>query len=226
MEAGDADAFARLAHELHEQESFDDTIEFVVESVPAVVGCDYASVILARRGNNYEAGAATDPVAEKADRLQIEYAEGPAISACLEDRTLVVRDLPTDERWPRWRDGMDEFGVRSALVVRLWTSHATLGALSLYAVRPDSFGTSEVAVAEILGRHASIAFATARQEESLAEAIDARKLVGQAQGILMERYDLDDRRAFDVLRRYSQDRNIKLHEVARLLVNTRQLPPD
>ena len=66
--------------------------------------------------------------------------------------------------------------------------------------------------------------ASARNEESLTQAIDARKLIGQAQGILMERYDLDDRRAFDVLRRYSQDHNLKLNEVARLLVSTGRLP--
>jgi len=56
------------------------------------------------------------------------------------------------------------------------------------------------------------------------QAIDARKLIGQAQGILMERFDLDDERAFEVLRRYSQNTNTKLNEVARALVHTRTLP--
>jgi AmiR/NasT family two-component response regulator len=40
----------------------------------------------------------------------------------------------------------------------------------------------------------------------------------------MERYDLDDAQAFDVLRRYSQTTNTKLNEVARQLVATRKLP--
>jgi AmiR/NasT family two-component response regulator len=55
-------------------------------------------------------------------------------------------------------------------------------------------------------------------------AVDSRKLIGQAQGILMERYDLDQDRAFEVLRRYSRDSNVKLREVAQLVVDTRQLP--
>ena len=226
MDTGDAITFARLAHELHEVESFEETIELVVESTPALIGCDFAGVILARRGHRFENGAATAPLAEKADRLQIEYAEGPALDACLEVRNLVVRDLTTEERWPMWRSATEEIGVRSVLAVRLWTSHATLGALSLYCLRPDGYDAADVAVAEILGRHASIALASARQEESLSQAVDARKLIGQAQGILMERYDLDDRRAFDVLRRYSQDHNVKLNEVARLLISTRKLPRD
>jgi hypothetical protein len=89
---------------------------------------------------------------------------------------------------------------------------------------PCWFDADALAVAEVLGRHASIALAAAREEESLWQAIDARKLIGQAQGILMERFDLDDERAFEVLRRYSQNTNTKLNEVARTLVHTRTLP--
>lgn len=226
MDSQDADAFARLANELHEQDSVDETVERVVASAPALVGGDFASVMHARRGRHLEAGAATDPIAEKLDQLQIEYAEGPSLAAVLDTTTLVVPDLNVDGRWPRWSPGAAQLGVASVLVVRLWTSHATWGTLNLYAVRPGHFDAGSVGVAELLGRHASIAVASARNEESLTQAIDARKLIGQAQGILMERYDLDDRRAFAVLRRYSQDRNIKLNEVARLLVSTRRLPPD
>jgi AmiR/NasT family two-component response regulator len=54
--------------------------------------------------------------------------------------------------------------------------------------------------------------------------VDARKLVGQAMGILMERFDLDGDQAFAVLRRYSQDTNTKLRDVAQQLIDTRKLP--
>jgi AmiR/NasT family two-component response regulator len=54
--------------------------------------------------------------------------------------------------------------------------------------------------------------------------VDARKLVGQAMGILMERYDLDADRAFKVLQRYSQSTNTKLRDVAQQLIDTRRLP--
>jgi AmiR/NasT family two-component response regulator len=58
----------------------------------------------------------------------------------------------------------------------------------------------------------------------MAEAVDARKLVGQAMGILMERFDLDADRAFAVLQRYSQNGNVKLRDVAQQLIDTRKLP--
>jgi AmiR/NasT family two-component response regulator len=65
-----------------------------------------------------------------------------------------------------------------------------------------------------------------RQRENLLTALDARTLIGQAQGILMERFGIDADRAFGVLRRYSQARNVKLRVVAEELVSQRSLPPE
>lgn len=224
MEPRELDSFAELAHELHDQETLEETLEVLVESAPALVGCDGAGVLLVHKGRVSEQGPGTDVAATKADSLQLEYREGPALIAALEQRTVLSRDTLDDGRWPNWGQAVGVVGIRSALSVRLWTSQRTLGALTFYSARPDWFDQTAVGLAEIVGRHASIALATARQEESLNQAIDARKLVGQAQGILMERFELDDKRAFDVLRRYSQANNIKLTEVAELLVRTRRLP--
>jgi AmiR/NasT family two-component response regulator len=96
--------------------------------------------------------------------------------------------------------------------------------LSLYTLHPDAFTADDEAIAHILARHASVAVAAARHEETMARAVDARKLVGQAMGILMERFDLNGDQAFAVLRRYSQDTNTKLRDVAQHLIDTRKLP--
>lgn len=223
-DSSEALTFARLAHELHDQTGFEETIELLLDSAPALVGTDCASVLLVRQGRLVESGGRTSEEADKADRLQVDLGEGPAVTAVGERRTVVVREALEAHEWPHWGPLVAGLGLHSALTVRLWTSRRTLGALTFYASRPGAFDVDEVAIAEIVGRHASVALAAAREEESLSQAIDARKLVGQAQGILMERFDLDDARAFDVLRRYSQTSNTKLNEVARILVSTRSLP--
>lgn len=222
---GNADAFAQLADELHAQETFVETLDALVASAPSLVGGDAAGVLLSRRGT-YKIGPDTDGLATKADSMQIECREGPALTSISVRRDVLVHDLANDPRWPTWGPLVADIGYRSALSVRLWTPKSTLGALTFYAYRLRAFDSDAVALAEIVGRHASIALSSARQEESLVQAIDARKLVGQAQGILMERYDLDDRRAFDVLRRFSQAQNLRLNDVARILVTTRKLPAD
>ncbi len=139
-------------------------------------------------------------------------------------RTTQVTDIATDMRWPRWAAGTRDLHLGSVLAGRLWTSQSTLGASNFYASAPPWFDTDALLVAEVLGRHASIALSSARQEESLQRAIVPRTLVGQAQGIIVERFDLDRESAFEVLRRHSQNANLKLNEVARILVNSRALP--
>jgi hypothetical protein len=83
-----------------------------------------------------------------------------------------------------------------------------------------NFDTDDEAIAHILARHATVALATARHEQTMSAAVDVRKLVGQAMGILMERYGVDGDRAFAILKRYSRDTNTKLRDVAQQLIDT------
>ena len=64
-----------------------------------------------------------------------------------------------------------------------------------------------------------------RRAENLRQALITRQLIGQAQGILMERERITAEQAFDILRRASQHLNTKLREVAQELVETGERPP-
>jgi GAF domain-containing protein len=220
----DADAFARLARDLHDQPNLEKTLEKIVESAVAALGCDCAGLLMTSKDNQLLASTASDPTSEKADKLQVELHEGPGILAVADSRTCLVSDTAADMRWPRWTHGVRDLHLGSALAVRLWTSQSILGALNLYAGSPGWFDPDALAAAQTFGHHASIALASAKQEESLWQAIDARTLVGRAQGILMERFGIDDEAAFQLLRRHSQNTNTKLKEVARILISSRTLP--
>lgn len=55
----------------------------------------------------------------------------------------------------------------------------------------------------------------ARQEvDDLRVALDSRHTIGLAQGLLMARYGLTTTQSFELLRRYSQDGNVKLRSLA------------
>jgi AmiR/NasT family two-component response regulator len=58
----------------------------------------------------------------------------------------------------------------------------------------------------------------------LQAALSTREVIGQAQGILMERERISATQAFDVLRRASQHLNRKLRDVAQDLVDTGDEP--
>ena len=218
-----ADMFATLAVELHDSEGVAETVDAVVQFALQALNCSHAGVALAVRGRP-EVPAATDPMVAELFQWQMEGRTGPLVEVMNRQVPLLVRDTATEQRWPDWAAKVLSLGVRSVLDVPLTTAASSVGVLGLYSVDKDAFSTDDQAIAHILARHASVAVATARQEESMARAVDARKLVGQAMGILMERYDVDGDRAFAILRRYSQDTNTKLRDVAQQLVDTRHLP--
>lgn len=219
-----AEEFARLAISLHDAPTVDGTVEKVLEFAVNAVGADHAGVILAHRKGRLETAAATDPIVEKLVASQVDVGEGPVVTVLADRLSVIVSDTRRESRWPAWALLASQAGIRSLLSVRMYTSEAAIGALNLYALRPDAFDGDDQAVAHIFSRHASVALASARKTENLWQAVDARKRVGQAQGILMERFDLTADQAFAVLLRYSQDKNIKLRAVADRVVETRTLP--
>ncbi|WBQ03515.1 GAF and ANTAR domain-containing protein [Kribbella sp. CA-293567] len=218
-----ADAFARLALELHDAGGMEETVEAVVQFALQAESCAYAGVALRGRGGRIEIAAVTDPVVDAIYRAQIEAQDGPMVEA-IGGRTVYVCDITATDQWPWWRAIALERGVGSVLHVPMLAAGQPVGVLSLYSLEPRAFSADDEAIAHILARHASVAVATARRDATMVQAVDARKLVGQAMGILMERFDLDADQAFAVLRRYSQAHNRKLRDVAQELIGTRRLP--
>jgi GAF domain-containing protein len=219
-----AERFAQLALDLHDSDGTEETIDAVVNFALQALGCSHAGVALIVNGGRLQIPATTDPVVAEIYTFQICGGKGPLEESMREHSTVLVRDTTTDGRWPEWAGKVRELGVRSVLDVPLTTAEGTVGVLGLYSTQSDAFDSDDEAIAYILARHASIAVASSRREDDLSRAVDARKLVGQAMGILMERHNLDGDHAFAVLRRYSQDTNTKLRDVARQLIQTRKLP--
>ncbi|MEU4196929.1 GAF and ANTAR domain-containing protein [Kribbella sp. NPDC026611] len=221
-----ADVFSQLAVEMQAAAGVEETVDAVVQFALQALDCSYAGVALHAKGERPAIPAVTDAVVAEIYQFQLDSNEGPLIASMRDRATVLICDTAADQRWPQWAEKVTTLGVRSVLDVPLTLGQAssTVGVLGLYSQRPDGFSTDDEAIAQILARHASVAVAAARHEETMAAAVDARKLVGQAMGILMERFDVDGDRAFAILRRYSQDTNTKLRDVAQQLIHTRQLP--
>ena len=224
MSAPDGNDLAELALDLHEGNSLVDTVDRALVYAVKALGCTHAGVILVHEKSSVETVAATDPLVADLDRVQLESGEGPDLEIIADRTSVIVADTRHEERWPRWSQAVADSGIRSMLGTRLYTTSTTLGSLNFYDSEPGRFGPEDADVAHMLARHVAVAMDAARDAEHLWKAIDARNVIGQAQGILMERYGVDADQAFRVLHRYSQDNNLKLHVVAQRLIDTRRLP--
>ncbi len=217
---------AELGQELSaqpgEQATLGHLVGFAVRMVPR---CDFAGVSLRRPGGRVESPAVTDAVAAKVDALQYDLQEGPCLDSIWEDDTHVIDDLAHDERWPRWGPLALGLGVRAVLSVRMPAPQRVVGALNLYSGRPGPFDDDDIDAAHAIASQAGMVLWAKSEHLGLRSAMQTRHLIGMAQGILMARYGLTPDRAFEVLRRYSSQQNLKLRTVAERLVNETTADP-
>lgn len=221
---GNPDYFADLADELYSLGDATRIADGIAQTAREAVGCDAAAVSFVAAGRRIQPTASTSRAAYRAEQLQGSLGEGPGRVAAEARETVVADDLSSEERWPVWANDAVELGFRSALTVPLHERGRVFAVLQLYSGRPAAFGAEQNAIATLLARRSSVALAAVRRTDHLKQAVDARTVIGQAEGILMERYDLDADTAFSVLRRYSQQGNVKLHDVAERVVRERELP--
>jgi hypothetical protein len=200
------------------------TLQTVIEWAQKAVGSAGAGVFLLRRpGGPVETVLPTSPEVAEAHELQIALGEGPCLDVFKADSqgTCIVGDSASDIRFPAWGPAAAKADVRSAMSAVMKTTERTYGSLNVFAAEPHTFDLDDLAVLDIFSRRAARAMAIAQDHEGLTKALDSRKLIGQAQGILMERFDLDDNRAFEFLTRLSQERNTKLRPIAQWIVTNR-----
>lgn len=212
---------AEAVREMADERSISTTLERIVQTcVEAVEHCDMAGVSILEDGE-IRTVAASDETLRVIDQLQFELGEGPCFDALRTEDTIAANDLAADRRWTTWGPAMvSRVGMRSVLSCRLATRHDAIGALNLYAAAAGAFDHEDVFEGQVLAAHTSVVLAATLKEEQLHRALESRTVIGQATGRLIERFGLDADQAFAVMRRVSQNHNIKLSAVAQHLVET------
>jgi hypothetical protein len=220
-------ALRRAAGEIAAKRSIRDLhqtlAQIVLSAVQTVPHVDSGGISLTEDGTVTSRSPSSD-VITKLDELQSRLYEGPCITAIEEppeDGMVLADDLAGEDgaRWPRFAPQAVDAGFRSILSTQLTTDHGMRAALNLYAVEPRVFDTEARQIAGLFGVQASMLLYGAQAANQLQHAIDSRDIIGQAKGILMERFTVDDGEAFQMLVSSSQDTNMKLVQVAEWLQN-------
>lgn len=196
-------------------------VEIAKDGVP---GADEVSITLVRDDLPWTA-AYTGQLALDADELQYERGYGPCIEAGMSGTLLRVDDMRAEPRWPDYAAHVVPRGVLSSLSVPLPLQTEVLGAMNCYARTPGAFDDRSAEVGVELAGHIAVAVVNAMGYQGAAElaehmqaAMASRATIEQAKGIIMAQNRCDAEEAFNVLRRASQGRNVKVRDLAKDLV--------
>ncbi|VEG39120.1 Response regulator receiver and ANTAR domain protein [Mycolicibacterium flavescens] len=222
---------ARLARSLHSQKSADMDVDNLVDEVTATAvrilpNVHHAGISLVEpKSRRVRSVAATGPVPKDLDTLQEELQQGPCVDAVHEHMTVRIKDFQTEDRWVEFIGrALEATPVRSSLSIQLYTHDSEIGALNLYSERARTFTPHLEDLALAVAAHAAIGLATARRDDQFQTALASRDIIGQAKGMIMERFAVDAPAAFNLLVKLSQEKNTPLQLIAVRLVDTVHRP--
>ncbi|WP_209370638.1 GAF and ANTAR domain-containing protein [Brevibacterium renqingii] len=196
----------------------------VDKAVAFVEGAEFASLSVITKRRMIESVAPTGPLPLLMDWMQVRLGEGPSLDAVHEQRLVRVPDLSVEVRWPEFTRQARLAGVGSMLVIELFADDDVLGALSLYSSQTNAFTARSERVGLDIRTQAESDCSEERTKDQLKDALLSRDTIGQAKGILMERFKLTDEEAFLLLTKSSSLTNRKLRDIANDLTRTGALP--
>ncbi|GAA1533958.1 GAF and ANTAR domain-containing protein [Kribbella lupini] len=215
-----AGAMAEVAAAMRAPMDLDQTLRMITQSAADTVpGVVEASISLTRKDGRIETLAPTGPLAVQGDQLQYDLHEGPCLDAALGEPVVTVGDLATDPRWPSFGPKAAALGLGGHLAFQFRADPHARGALNLYSTEPYGIDDDSVHLGSLFAGQLALAMGWAKQDATMSDALATRNVIGQAVGIVMERYTLDADRAFAFLTRLSQTSNTKLRRVAVTLVD-------
>lgn len=197
-------------------------------AVELIDGVDSADVLLISGPDQFESVAATSQLAVDLDGLQQRFGQGPCMDAASGDSVVRAQDLEEDQRWPLFARAALAVGVQSILSFQLYTHSRRRGALNLLGFKPNVFDPEAEAMAAMLATHAAVVLIADDKQRQFQSALASRDMIGQAKGMIIERFDVDAVRAFELLRRVSQNTNTPVAKLAADIVargSTQGRPP-
>ena len=195
------------------------------ETVALVPGAEHAAVSIValdrRSTNRDDMQYATDDVAAALTKAQLSRGSAPLTRAPHDVSVTAFDDHPN----PDLADLARRHGVLSMMTMPLFVGARTVGVITAYSSSSAAFDAEAVATGAAVATHVALAALALSEDLSLRTALAGRDEIGQAKGILMERYRIDAAAAFDLLSRISQQDNRRLVLVASDVIATRATTP-
>jgi GAF domain-containing protein len=227
-----ADTFVLLADTMVDDYDVVDLLDQLVNACVLVLGVTAAGLLLDDQKGNLALVASSSQESRLLELFQLQNNQGPCLDCVRTGTAVTSGDLDVDrDRWPLFVPAARMAGFRSVAALPLRLRDQVIGGLNLFMVSPREVPLNDRRLAQALADVATIGILQQRSlhrshvlSEQLQNALTSRVVIEQAKGVLAERGQLTMEAAFNALRRYARDHNLKLTEVAHHVV-TASLDP-
>ncbi|OBA64486.1 hypothetical protein A5647_02095 [Mycobacterium sp. 1100029.7] len=192
--------------------------ELAGASLALIPGADCAKISIIDDGH-LRSITRTSELTASLDTAQQAAGHGPCLEAIRAKQAIRCDDLRTDTRWPRFAPCATTAGVHSVLSSPIDIPGEIGAAFTLFGFRAKAFRPDSEPVAAMLASHAAIALLHDNRERQFKAALASRDVIGQAKGMIMERFRVDALHAFAMLTAISQETNTPVRDLAARLVD-------
>lgn len=217
--------WVRLEPALRRNTSIDSYLQEAVDLTADVVELTGSCSLSAGLYGHLLTVATSDRAAWEADQVEFDTQAGPCVEALRDGQVHGVIDLASERRWPAWTAvaGLLGFVTAAGVPAEIEPGHRL--ALNLYAPEPQAFDEATLRRATLFAEElartipgAVRLFAADERASQLEQALVSRSTIDQALGVLMAQNRCTRDEAFGILRRASQNRNVKLRDVAAVII--------
>src|SRR3954470_1266863 len=214
--------FVSLADTLVDDYDVVEVLHHLVYSCVSLLDVTAAGLLLDDQRGQLALVASSSEETRLLEVFQLQNNQGPCLD-CVRNRALVTSgDLESDiARWPVFVPEALAAGFRSVTAVPLRLRNEVIGGLNMFGATPRSLSDADLRLAQALADAATIGILQQRAvhrtsvlAEQLQLALNSRVSIEQAKGVIAERHSVSMDVAFEALRRYARDNNLKLHDVA------------
>jgi hypothetical protein len=214
-------ALAQAARSLGKVRDEEEVLRILANATKlAIPEFNHIGISITERNGRIRTAAATSDTVQELDDLQYELTEGPCYDTIQGVPLVIAPRIRHDQRWPRYiPEAVNTAGLRAQLAVRIYLDdRGTVGGLNLYSTSSDEIDEASPATADLFATHVALALGRTRELNDLNAALESRKVIGQAIGMVMERHALTESAAFAYLARASSHSNVKIRDIAAQMV--------
>jgi GAF domain-containing protein len=229
-----AEVFVEVADTLVDDFDVVEFLQMLTTRSSDLLGVSTAGLLLADQRGGLHVMAASDERTSMLEIYQLQTHEGPCQDCFTHGVAIIGADLEkATERWPRFAPHAVKAGFRSVHAFPMRLREDVIGALNLFSTELGDIDPADARVVQALADVATIALLqerTVRRGEvltnQLQSALKSRVVIEQAKGALAEIWSCTTDEAFDMLRRYTRARSLRLSDVAYQVTAHRGSVPD
>jgi len=192
----------------------------IVKIVSGVTKADSCFLYLLD-GGNLVLRASLNPKPMEIGNIKLRLNEGITGWVARNKQTVAVaKEAYNDERF-KTVNSLPEDKFEGFLSVPIAYRDKILGVINVQHSKPKTYSKNEIALFELVAKATGGAIENAllfSEKEALKEALETRKLIEKAKGILMKEFSIGEDDAYKLLHKKSMDKRMSMKEIANAII--------